>query len=105
MIAIFSLYSILVLLVFGQAKVLATQHQSMSNKQISRTSVMVNIGWLITFIGFIFLGISYSWMVSIFALLTGILIYPMLLSLFPFIYLLSPFWPIVVLIIAYLEFF
>jgi hypothetical protein len=54
------LFPLITLLVFTQSKVLKTQSNLMSNDQVVRTSIIVNIGWLFTIICLIYVGINYS---------------------------------------------
>lgn len=99
------LFSILIALVFGQARVLQTQSNNMSSRQVLRTTIIVNIGWLFVLLTFVYLGLKYSWGLSFLALILGITVGPMIFTILPLFYLLAPFWPIIILMISYLEFF
>ena len=99
------LFPLITLLVFTQSKVLKTQSNLMSNDQIVRTSIIVNIGWLFTFICLIYVGINYSWISSILFLILGIVIGPVMLTFLPFLYLICRFWPVFALLLIILEFF
>jgi hypothetical protein len=103
--ALFLLFALLITLVFGQARVIKTQGHTMSEKQLLRTSLIVNIGWFLIFVVFIYLGINYSWLNTIISLVVGIIVGPLLITILPLIYVITPLWPIVLFFMIYLEFF
>lgn len=101
----FILFSTLIALVFGQARVLHTQSNNMSERQVLRTSIIVNIGWLLVLLTFIYLGLKYSWGSAFISLIIGITLGPTIFVVLPFFYIVTPLWPVIILILCYLEFF
>lgn len=101
----FYLFQILYLLVFAQAKVLQLNGGILTEKRSIQMSITVIIGWIACSILFVYFGIEYSWMTTFIGSILSAILSGMIILLFPPIYLICKFWPLLFITLLILEFY
>ena len=101
----FFIFQVLYILVFAQARVLHTQSEQLSPNRSLKMSFSVILGWISYSALFVYFGIEYSWMTTILGLIITAILSGIVTLLFPPIYLICRFWPLLLVTLLFLEFY
>ncbi len=100
----FIIFLFLYPLVFVQAKFLDYNGDHMSTQDLKNKSIFVILGWNTFTMLFIYFGITFSWTYSIIGFFISLIFLPFIIRI-PIVYNFSRYWPLLILIIIFLEFF